>query len=293
MGQFLVDLADTRRFSPHTVAAYRRDLQQFIDSQAMASVAPSERTLTAQRFQRHLAGLAVRGLSNRSIARAAASLRSFLQFLHRRGVVRDDLSERVPSVKFAPNLPQFLSESQMMSWIRSLPDGDRWECRDRCLVVLPYATGARLAELVALNWGDIDGDGKTVRLFGKRSRERVVPAGQFLLESIASLRALTPGTNTRGKDPLFVNRRGARLTARSISRILQRTFRSAVGGHVTAHRLRQTFATHMLEHGADLMALKELLGHQNVATTQIYTHVTPHRLAEVYAGAFPTEQSSP
>ena len=199
----------------------------------------------------------------------------------------------MPSVKFAANLPQFLSESQMLSWIKSLPNGDRWECRDRCLVVVPYATGARLAELVALNWGDVDPDGGTVRLFGKRSRERVVPAGQFLLDAVEALRVLTPTADTGGKAPLFVSRRGTRLTARSIARILQRTFRSAVGGHVTPHRLRHTFATHMLEHGADLMALKELLGHQNVATTQIYTHVTPHRLAEVYADAFPTEQNAP
>lgn len=256
-------------------------------SQRLGDKPPGERLLTSRCFQHHLAGLAANGLSNRSIARSAASIRSFLQFLHRRGATRNDLSERVPSIKFSPTLPQFLSERQMQRWLESLPGGDRWELRDRCLVTLPYATGARLAEMVGLNWGDVDADAHTIRLFGKRQRERIAPAGQFLIDSLAALRSQSPISAIGTEKPVFINRRGARLTARSVARILQRTFARSGGGHVTPHRLRHSFATHMLEHGADLMALKELLGHQNVATTQIYTHVTPGRLADVYHNAFP------
>lgn len=287
VARFLDDLAETRRCSPHTVAAYRHDLQLFIRSQRLADKSPGERILTARRFQHHLAGQAADGLSNRSIARSAASIRSFLQFLHRRGATKHDLSERVPSVKFSPTLPQFLSERQMQRWLESLPGGDRWELRDRCLVILPYATGARLAEVVGLNWGDVDASAGTVRLYGKRQRERLAPAGQFLIESLAALRSQSPLPAIGADRPVFVNKSGARLSARSVARILQRTFSRSGGGHVTPHRLRHSFATHMLEHGADLMALKELLGHQNVATTQIYTHVTPGRLADVYHNSFP------
>ncbi len=287
VARFLDDLTETRRYSSHTVMAYRYDLQSFIDSQRLGSKTPSERLLTARCFQHHLAGQAAQGLSNRSIARSAASIRSFLQFLHRRGALKNELSERVPSIKFSPTLPQFLSERQMQRWLESLPGGDRWELRNRCLVVLPYATGARLAEIVGLNWGDVDMSSATIRLFGKRQRERMAPAGRFLVESLNALRAQSPITAIGADKPIFVNRKGTRLTARSVGRILSRTFAQSGGGHVTPHRLRHSFATHMLEHGADLMALKELLGHENVATTQIYTHVTPGRLADVYHNSFP------
>jgi integrase/recombinase XerC len=288
--RFLEDLADARRCSPHTVAAYRRDLQRFLDSQSLGAKAPGSRILTTRRFQDYLSTLAISGLSNRSIARAAATLRSFLSFLHRRGGIPDDLSDRVPSVKFAPNLPRFVGEGQMHRWLESLPNRTRWEKRDCCLVALLYATGARLSEVVGLNWGDFDDEGHTVRLFGKRSRERIVPTGDRVADMLAGLRAESPPESVADGKPIFVNRKGGRITGRSIARIVRRSFGVATGGLISPHRLRHTFATHMLDRGADLMALKELLGHQNVATTQIYTHTTPHRLARVYREAFPLEK---
>lgn len=288
--RYLEDLDQARQCSAHTVAAYRRDLERFLQSQALGTKPPTDRILTTRRFQDHLSTLAIEGLANRSIARAAATLRSFLSFLHRRGGTPDDLSERVPSVKFAASLPRFVGESQMERWLASLPARTRWEMRDRCLVIVPYATGARLSEVVGLNWGDFDPDTSTLRLFGKRSRERVVPAGSYVAASLDALRTASPPESIAEKNPIFVNRAGKRITGRSVARIVQRSFAIATGGHISPHRLRHTFATHMLDAGADLISLKEMLGHQSVATTQIYTHTTPHQLARVYRENFPIDR---
>ncbi|MBI5866725.1 MAG: tyrosine-type recombinase/integrase [candidate division Zixibacteria bacterium] len=288
---FLEDLTGARRCSPHTVQAYRRDLERFLQTQRLGGSAPADRVLTTRRFQDFLASLAVDGLANRSIARAAASLRSFMGFLYRRGAIPHDWSDRVPSVKFAPSLPRFVGESQMREWLESLPGRTHWELRDRCLVVILYATGARLSELVGLNWGDFDSESRALRLFGKRSRERVVPTGEYLANSLLELKAQSPEAAFGEKKPILINRRGGRLTGRSVARILQRSFAAAVGGGVSPHRLRHSFATHMLDHGADLMALKELLGHQDAATTQIYTHTSLEHLSRVYREAFPGDRA--
>jgi integrase/recombinase XerC len=289
--RFVGDLEATRRLSPHTVRAYRRELDRFVASEKIDRTQPSNRTLSHRRFQNFLASLAVAGLSNRSIARAAAVLRAFLAFLHREGATPEDLSERVPTVKFAPGLPRFIAEPQMQRWLESLPTGTRWELRDRCLVEFLYATGARVAEIVALDWRDFDATTQLVHLIGKRDKERVVPIGDAATASLTTLENKSPAEATAPDQPLFVNQRGGRLTARSVARILQATFGRTVGGHVTPHRLRHTFATHLLDRGADLMALRELLGHESVATTQVYTHTTPHRLREVYRRAFPDTAS--
>jgi integrase/recombinase XerC len=289
---FLEDLTGARRCSQHTVQAYRRDLERFLQSQRLAAVAPADRVLTTRRFQDFLASLAVQGLANRSIARAAAALRSFMGFLYRRGAVPHDWSDRVPSVKFAPSLPRFVGEAQMRDWLQSLPGHTRWELRDRCLVVILYATGARLSEVVGLNWGNFDSESLTLRLFGKRSRERIVPTGEFLADSLRELSVQSPETACSEDRPILVNRRGGRLTGRSVARILQCSFSAAIGGKTSPHRLRHSFATHMLDHGADLMALKELLGHQDAATTQIYTHTSLEHLSRVYRDTFPGDRVS-
>lgn len=288
--RYLDDLKQARQCSAHTVAAYRRDLERFLKSQSLGDKAPGERILTTRRFQDHLSTLAIEGLTNRSIARAAATLRSFLSFLHRRGGTPNDLSERVPSVKFAASLPRFVGESQMERWLESLPARTRWEMRDRCLVIVPYATGARLSEVVGLDWGDFEPDNSTLRLFGKRSRERVVPAGDYVARALSALRVASPADAVTDSKPIFVNRSGKRITGRSVARIVQKSFAISTGGHISPHRLRHTFATHMLDAGADLIALKEMLGHQSVATTQIYTHTTPHQLARVYRESFPIDR---
>ncbi len=289
--RFLDDLRAVRRYSPLTVTAYSRDLGRFIDSQKLGEASVGERTFTPQRFQNHLASLAADGLSNRSIARAAAVLRSFLSFLYRSGATDTDLAERVPSVKFAASLPRFVGESQMQTWLDALPTSTRWELRDRALVELMYSTGARVAEVVALSWQDVNLEAQTVRLFGKRSRERVAPLGRHVCSTLQSLRTASPVASTAPVQPVFANRREGRLTTRGVSNIIADSFALATGSHASPHRLRHTCATHLLDHGADLLSLQQLLGHQSIATTQIYTHTTPHKLAEVYRKHFPGEKA--
>lgn len=288
--RFLEDLSGARRCSAHTTEAYRRDLERFLTSHKLGPLEPTDRTLTTRRFQNFLADLAVGGLANRSIARTAATLRSFLGFLHRRGITPQDWSDRVPGVKFAPGLPRFVGEAHMQEWLESLPGTTRWDLRNRCLVVLLYATGARLSEVVGLNWADFDFESQTLRLFGKRSRERIVPTGHYLAGSLAALKRHSPVESAAAQRPVFVNHQEGRLTGRSVARIIQRSFAFSIGGKISPHALRHSFATHMLDHGADLMALKELLGHQDVGTTQIYTHTSLQRLARVYRDAFPGDK---
>jgi integrase/recombinase XerC len=289
--RFAEDLGAVRRYSPLTVTAYERDLSRFIVAQKLADVPPGDRTFSPQRFQNHLASLAADGLSNRSIARSAAVLRSFLSFLYRRGATDADWAERVPSVKFAASLPRFVGESQMDTWLAALPTSTRWELRNRALIELMYATGARVAEVVGLNWRDADLEKRTVRLFGKRSRERVAPLGDQVANTFNALIAASPASATAEGMPIFINRREGRLTTRSVSNIVADSFALATGGHTSPHRLRHTCATHLLDHGADLLSLQQLLGHQSISTTQIYTHTTPHRLAEVYKKHFPGEKA--
>ncbi len=289
--RFMEDLGAVRRYSPLTVTAYQRDLSRFIASQKLGDAPPVDRTFSPQRFQNHLASLAADGLSNRSIARSAAVLRSFLSFLYRRGATDADWAERVPSVKFAAALPRFVGESQMKTWLDALPTSTRWELRNRALVEMMYATGARVAEVVGLNWRDADLEKQTVRLFGKRSRERVAPLGEQVTATLKSLIAASPVSAAAPSEPVFVNRREGRLTTRGVSNIIADSFAVATGGHTSPHRLRHTCATHLLDHGADLLSLQQLLGHQSISTTQIYTHTTPHRLAEVYKRHFPGEKT--
>lgn len=289
--RFAEDLGAVRRYSPLTVTAYQRDLSRFIQTQKLAETSPGDRAFSPQRFQNHLASLAADGLSNRSIARSAAVLRSFLSFLYRRGATDADWAERVPSVKFAAALPRFVGESQMKTWLDALPTTTRWDLRNRALVELMYATGARVAEVVGLSWHDADLEKQTVRLFGKRSRERVAPLGEQVSATLKSLITASPAASSAPTQPMFVNRREGRLTTRGVSNIIADSFALATGGHTSPHRLRHTCATHLLDHGADLLSLQQLLGHQSISTTQIYTHTTPHRLAEVYKKHFPGEKA--
>jgi len=290
--RFLLELAKVRRFSPLTVAAYGRELERFLEVEKLKATVASDRVLSARRMEGFLAHLAVQGLSNRSIARAAAVLRAFLDFLHRSGTTQEALSERVPTVKFTAGLPRFNTEAQMRQWIESLPRKTRWDWRDCCVIEVLYASGARVAELVALNWDDFDQHAHTLSLFGKRGKARLVPIGSRASASLMELKLRTPVESLAPDQPVFMNRREERLTTRAIRRIVHNSFAQTVGGHMSPHRLRHTFATHLLDRGAGLMDVRELLGHESVGTTQVYTHTTPRRLQEVYERAFPLDRPS-
>jgi integrase/recombinase XerC len=283
VGAFLRHLAVERRASPHTVRSYRQDLQEFVRTLGDGSVQHlgevDHRVVRA--WLAHLHG---RGLDPASVARKLAAVRSWFRFLVRRGVVRGNPARQVRTPRLPRRLVSFLpiDEAVLLVEGRALVGTERE--RDRAIVELLYASGLRVSELAGLDVDDVDREQATVRVVGKGGKERIVPFGR------AAARALDLHLARRGDDrgALFLNRRGGRLTVRSMHTIVRRAAHAAgLSRRVTPHTLRHTFATHLLDGGADLRAIQELLGHSRLSTTQRYTHVGADRLMQVYDAAHP------
>ena len=250
--------------SPNTILAYRRDLASF------------KGPLTRPAVQDHLAALLSGGRRRASsVARAAAALRSFLKFLG-----REDLARFVMSPKKPRLLPHPLSRGQMEDLIEA-PGGPRFPARDRAILELLYASGLRVSEVSALKLSDLNLDAAYLRCFGKGSKERVVPIGKPAIEALRAYLAEERGD--AAGDHVFVSSKGGRLVRESIWRILQKRKAAAgVRGRVFPHAVRHSFATHLVEGGADLRYVQEMLGHSKISTTQVYTQVDRERLKAVH-----------
>jgi integrase/recombinase XerC len=272
LAAFLRYLVAERGASAHTVRSYRADLvdcTSFLERRTLGALADAD----ARVLRAYLADLHARGLARTSIARRLATLRSFFRFLVRRGRVRSNPAREV-------HLPIDQSEALF----RQPLGDDETSRRDRAILEVLYASGVRVAELAGLDLEDVDLREGALRVLGKGRKERMVPLGT---KAIAALRAYL-GAREGARGALFRNRRGGRLTVRSLHRIVRDRARAAgLAGHVTPHTLRHTFATHLLDAGADLRLIQELLGHARLATTQRYTHVSADRLAKVYDAAHP------
>ncbi len=309
--RFLTELAAQRRVSPHTLAAYRRDITRVLDRAAGAPGAPvgtsawtTELLVAAQRALWN-------GTPRRSpatVARALATWRSFSRFCVRRGVIATDPSAGLPFPKLPKRLPRTLPAAELAAALDRIA-GDEQAPRDRALLELAYSSGLRLSELVGLNHGDLDRRAHVVRVRGKGRKERIVPIGDAALASLdrylASLPAPSPGgaaPEPRADAPLFPGRSGrsesqghparparaGRLAGRTVQRVVRRRLAAVASGlGVTPHALRHSFASHLLDRGADLRAIQELLGHASLATTQVYTHVSRSRLRKAYTQAHP------
>jgi integrase/recombinase XerC len=281
---FLRHLEVERGASPHTLRSYRVDLDDFAGFLARTAPGTALTAVDARGVRAWVADLHARRLAPASIGRRIAAVRSWFTFLVRRGVVaanpaRDVRSPRVPKL-----LPNFLPVDEA----KALVDGDGVRttdpARDRAILELLYASGLRVSELSGLDLDDVEPSERLLRVRGKGGKERVVPYGG------AAARALSTYLRARGhtEGALFRNPRGGRLTVRSIRSIVRRSARAAgLTRRVTPHTLRHSFATHLLDGGADLRMIQELLGHSRLSTTQRYTHVTPDRLAAVYDQAHP------
>jgi integrase/recombinase XerC len=310
---FLKFLALNRNASAHTVRAYESDLSQFIGFMAgdadlkQRDLQPSNCTREALRG--FLAQLHKHGLSRTSAARKLAAVRTFLRYLRREGLIDDDPGALVATPKQAVRMPAHLSESEMNALLAA-PAGDTaLSRRDRAILELFYASGLRLSELTGLDVDDVNLSARMVRVLGKGGKERIVPFNgttggalrvyltdrQQLAASAApaggrTARAAKGETDRRGRrrDPLFVNYRGGRLTVRSVDRLVRR-YAAAASSRIgiSAHALRHSFATHLLQRGADLRAIQELLGHARLSTTQRYTHVNAAQLLDVYRKSHP------
>lgn len=288
--RYLEHLTSEKRYSPHTVAAYRRDLEQFstyLGEQGFGSLEEADDKLV----RLHMMNALERGESPRTVNRRLSALRGFYRFARLTGSIAKEPTALIEATKTPKRLPEFVDERRMDQLFAGLnwPDGFKGRL-DRLVMELLYGTGIRLAELVGSRVGDIDRNRRTIRVLGKRNKERIIPFGDALMEAITGYQREREAQFGKAANdaPLLVTVKGEPITRRGVQRLVAHYL-----GGVTSQRkrsphvLRHTFATHMLEHGADLNAVKELLGHASLAATQVYTHNTVEKLKNVHAQAHP------
>ena len=275
-----------RGLSPHTQAAYRCDLEQlsrFILQERGENASPTD--VDHLLLRRFLAKLST-SVAKSSQGRKLAAIRSFFRYLLRRGEVNANPAELIATPKKEKRLPFHLDIDQTTALMEAPMEGARDAIRDRAILETLYSSGLRVSELTGLNRSDLDLEGGMLRVMGKGSKERIVPLGGKAAEAIRDY--LDQRGEYQADTPLFLNSRGTRINRRGVARIVDlHVLRIAAFKRISPHTLRHTFATHMLEGGADLRAIQELLGHSSLSTTQKYTHVSLDRLMEVYDKAHP------
>jgi len=271
-----------------TVGAYQTDLGQFFNFVALEQGLEVEfltvDLIDVYSVRGFLGTLADYGLTRKSMARKLAALRSFFKFLCRKEIIQINPVQRVASPKLGRKLPNFLYLDQVKLLLRAPDCTKQLGARDQVIIELLYGSGLRVSELVGLDLGNLDLESGLIRVLGKGSKERVVPVTNYAIGAIKGYLAMR---NDRS-EILLLNYQGTRLSARSVRRILDKlVVKVCLEQHVNPHMLRHSFATHMLDGGADLRSVQELLGHLKLSSTQIYTHLTRERLKIVYAQAHP------
>lgn len=294
---FLRYVEDGRQLSPHTVAAYRRDLgelRDFLDRHMDDDWDWCDVDRGAMRA--FLGELSRRGLARRTIARKLSAARSFLKHLHREGVIESNPARLVRSPKLEKTLPEWLTRQQIDDLFSAAEtraaEGGYQPARDLAVLETFYATGIRLSELQQLDWQDLDLVADQARVRGKGRKERIVPLGGTAVRALRryELRRteLVRSIEDADRRAVFLSRRGRRLSRRQLQSIVRDLLEQvARDTNLSTHSLRHSFATHLLDAGADLMAVKELLGHASLSTTRIYTHTSTERLKRVYDQAHP------
>ncbi len=279
----------TRRLAPATLRAYARDLRELARWAGRAGAGDPGR-LGYRTLRGYAVALGERRLEPATVARKLAAARGFFEHLSRTGAATQNPAELIPNPRSPSRLPRVLDRDQVRELLERIPASTALELRDRALLELAYSAGLRCGELVGLELGAIDFDSETVRVRGKGGRERIVPLGEPAQRAIAAYleRARPELAAGAGERALFLSKSGRRLSPSDVTRRLQRWVReAALAGRVSPHSLRHSFATHMLEGGADLRSIQELLGHAVISTTQIYTRVEPSRLRDAHASAHP------
>jgi len=294
--QFLEHLRYERNVSAHTLRNYESDLEQFTHFLApdQKTKLPDVSEIDHLTIREWMASLHSDQKKKSSIARKLAALRTFFQFLVREGVLELNPAKLVCTPKLEKKLPKHLSIEEAIRFIES-PDLDTdLGKRDRAMLELMYATGVRVAELTTLNVADVDFQNQLIRVTGKRRKQRIVPFGDPAGEAIRNYLGVrekflfNAPVSKRDEDALFLNYQGTRITTRSVGRMVEKYIRICAGMHnISPHALRHSFATHLLDSGADLRDIQELLGHARLSTTQVYTHVSMEKLIEVYDKAHP------
>jgi integrase/recombinase XerD len=295
--EFLRHLRTERRLSPHTVSAYSGDIRRFAGFLGREGIGAADfRRTHYLKYLVHLReeappapgrvreGGRRRGMSARSAARNVSSLRAFYRFLVREGVVGEDPVADLRPLRIGRPLPKYLTVSQVRRLLEA-PDRSPEGVRDRAMLLLMYASGLRASEVVALRMENVDRNAGFLRVLGKGSKERVVPVAERALEELAEyLSAVRPAFLKRKVvSALFLSKRGKAITRQTLwNRVRRWALAAGIEERISPHTLRHSFAGHLLAGGADLRAVQAMLGHADIATTQIYTHVTPDRLREIH-----------
>jgi len=296
--RFLNFLQGEKNASDLTVKSYAEDFEAIIDylTDAYYGRCPSPAEITTLDLSGYQAAMAEAGYAKATIARRLASLRSFFRFGLREGWVRENPAKPLRNPRGSRSLPYFLSTHEIEKLLNAPPLADILGIRDRAILETMYSAGVRVGELVGMNLGDLDPDHGLVRVHGKGNRERFALIGSFAKKALALWfpirKEMIAGSKRRTKDspemPLFLNKFAGRLTTRSVGRMLEKYLKiTGLDRRTTPHTLRHSFATHLLDQGADIRSIQELLGHKSLMTTQIYTHLTTASLLEIYEKAHP------
>lgn len=278
--KFISYLSVEKNYSEHTILNYKLDLEEFV---LFDKTTPIEK-IDYHLLRRYLAQLRSKSLKPRTMARKLSTLRSFFKFMQRENIITDSPAQLIMSPKLDKVLPKFLTEDQTISFLEAPDILKKMGKRDAAILETLYSSGIRVSELVGLNVENVDMIGNIIKVMGKGKRERIVPIGDKALRAIRSYLE-SRNQNSRA---VFLNKYGDRISDRSIRNIINKYIKKlSLQMDVSPHVFRHSFATHLLNRGADLRAVQELLGHVNLSTTQIYTHVTTDKLKKVYDQAHP------
>ena len=289
---FLDYLALERGLRPRTCSAYRRDLGRFLDYLLERGDAPGPGAVEHVTLRDYVGDLHRRGRSPASIRRAQSALRAFFAFLAGEGIVADDPSDRMDRPAMGKKLPEFLTQDEAATVVEAVDPDSKVYWRDRAILELLYATGMRVGELAGLSLANLDREDECCMVFGKGGRERLVPVGAAAMKAVerylAAVRPALDRGDGRAKAALFLNQRGTPLSRMTVWTIVSGAARrGGIERRISPHTLRHSCATHMLEGGADLVAVQELLGHADISTTQIYTHLDMEFLRETHRNCHP------
>jgi integrase/recombinase XerC len=292
IGHFLQYLSVERGASPHTLKGYREDLHALAEYLSDGEGhAPAPGSITTNELRGFLSALHEAGYAKTSISRRMASVRSFITFGQREGWAKSNPAKALRNPRKSRKLPHFLTTDEVGKLLDAPKGNTPAAVRDRAILETLYSAGLRVSELVGVSDGDLDFAAGIVRIRGKGKKERLAPIGSYAVRALSrwlDIRTLSPREKTGREAPVFTNKFGTRLTTRSVARMLEKYIKeNGLDQRTSPHTLRHSFATHLLDRGADIRSVQELLGHKSLVTTQIYTHVSTANLRAAYEKAHP------
>ena len=290
LSEFLSYLEKERGFSTHTIKAYHTDLNRFISFVSEEEKISNFMAVNRHTIRNYLGVEFDQGLSSKTVARRLASVKSLFKYLMQSEQLKDNPAIHVKSPKISQTLPNFIDEKVIDILMESPDVSTKKGVRDRAILELFYSTGIRLSELIELNIGSIDPINQLAKVHGKGDKERLIPFGnraKFWVENYLKNRALS-FNSTSAHNPLFVNEKEKRIPKSTVQRRIRNYIKLvAEGERLGPHILRHTFATHLMDRGADIRAVKDLLGHNSLSSTQVYTHIKPEKMKKIYKQAHP------